>query len=59
MTAIYKQYRLTSTDEPTDEMLQDLMADVVEVARQSSANAEAEKQRRMQAVASENRQVEK
>jgi len=28
MTEIHKRYRLTSTEEPTDEMLQALMEDV-------------------------------
>ena len=53
MTAIHKQYRLTSTEEPTDEMLQALMEDVAKAARESSAKAEAEKQRRMQTVSDE------
>ena len=53
MTEIHKRYRLTSTEEPTDEMLQDLMEDVAQAARESSAKAEAEKKRRLQAVASE------
>ena len=47
MTEIYKKYRLTSTEEPTDEMLQELMEDVARAARESSAKAEAEKQRRL------------
>ena len=53
MTEIYKRYRLTSTEEPTDEMLQALMEDVCKAARESSAKAEAEKQRRLQIVANE------
>ena len=53
MTEIHKKYRLTSTEEPTDEMLQALMEDVVKAARESSAKAEAEKQRRLQSVAEE------
>lgn len=53
MTEIHKQYRLTSTEEPTDEMLQALMEDVAQTARESSAKAEAEKKRRLQAVAKE------
>jgi hypothetical protein len=53
MTEIHKQYRLTSTEEPTDEMLQALMEDVAHAARESSAKAEAEKQRRLQAVTKE------
>ena len=46
MTEIHKKYRLTSTEEPTDEMLQALMEDVAKAARESSAKAEAEKRRR-------------
>ena len=53
MTEIYKRYRLTSTEEPSDEMLQALMEDVAKAARESSAKAEAEKRRRLQAVAEE------
>ena len=53
MTEIHKKYRLTSTEEPTDEMLHALMEDVAAAARESSARAEAEKQRRLQAVADE------
>lgn len=53
MTEVSKKYRLTSTEEPTDEMLQELMEDVVKAARESSAKAEAEKQRRLQTVATE------
>ena len=53
MTEIHKRYRLTSTEEPTDEMLHALMEDVAQAARESSAKAEAEKERRLQAVAKE------
>ena len=53
MTEIHKRYRLTSTEEPTDEMLQALMEDVVAEARKSMANAEAEHRRRLQTVADE------
>ena len=53
MTELSKTYRLTSAEEPTDEMLQELMEDVAKAARESSAKAEAEKQRRSQTVASE------
>ena len=53
MTEIYKKYRLTSNEEPTDEMLEALMEDVAQAARESSNKAETEKQRRLQAVASE------
>ena len=53
MTEKYKKYRLASTEEPTDEMLQALMEDVAKAARESSAKAEAEKQRRLLSVAEE------
>lgn len=53
MTELSKKYRQTSTEEPTDEMLQELMEDVLKAARDSSAKAEAEKQRRLQTVANE------
>ena len=53
MTEIHKRYRLTSTEEPTDEMLQALMEDMAQAVRESSAKAEAEKRRRLQAVAKE------
>ncbi len=53
MTEIHKRYRLTSLEEPTDEMLQALMEDVAEEARKSSARAEEEKRRRLQTVADE------
>ena len=53
MTEIHKKYRLTSMEEPTDEMLQELMEDVAKAARESSARAEAEKQRRLQTVVNE------
>ena len=53
MTEIHKKYRLTSTEEPTDEMLQALMEDVAKAARESSAKAEAEKRRRLQNVVNE------
>ena len=52
MTEVQKKYRLTSMEEPTDEMLQALMEDVAKAARESSAKAEAEKQRRFSEVAS-------
>ena len=51
MTEIHKKYRLTSMEEPTDEMLQELMEDVAKAARESSVRAEAEKKRRLQEVA--------
>ena len=40
-------------EEPTDEMLQELMEDEAKAARESSARAEAEKKRRLQTVANE------
>ena len=52
MTEVHKKYRLNSMEEPTDEMLQALMEDVAKAARESSAKAEAEKQRRFSEVAS-------
>ena len=51
MTDIHKRYRITSTEEPTDEMLQALMEDVAQAARISSAKAEAEKRKRLSEVA--------
>ena len=51
MTEIHKKYRLMSTEEPTDEMLQALMEDVAAAARESSARAEAKKQRMLQDAA--------
>lgn len=53
MIEIHKRYRLTSNEEPTDKMLQSLMEDVAQAACESSAKAEAEKKRRLQAVAME------
>jgi len=53
MTEVSKKYRLNSMDEPTDEMLQELMEDVAKAARESSARAEEEKQRRLKTVANE------
>ena len=50
MTAKNRQYRLTSPEEPTDEMLQELMEEVAKAARDSSARAEAEKKRRLEEV---------
>ena len=50
MTEVHKKYRLTSMEEPTDEMLQALMEDVAKAARESSAKAKAEKQRRFSEV---------
>ena len=53
MTEVSRKYRLNSMEDPTDEMLQELMEDVAKAARESSAKTEAEKQRRLQTVASE------
>ncbi|MBR6030827.1 MAG: hypothetical protein IKP36_02570 [Bacteroidaceae bacterium] len=46
-------YKLTSTEEPTDEVLQALMEKVAQAARESNAKAESEKRRRLQIVADE------
>ena len=51
MTEIHKKYRLTSMEEPTDEMLQELMEDVAKAARESSVRAEEEKRRRLSETA--------
>ena len=51
MTEVNKKYRLNSMEEPTDEMLQELMEDVAKAARESSAKAEAELQRRLSETA--------
>ena len=51
MTEVNKKYRLNSMEEPTDEMLQELMEDVAKAAKESSARAEAELQRRMSETA--------
>ena len=51
MTELSKKYRLTFMEEPTDEMLQELMEDVAKAARESSARAEAELQRRLSETA--------
>ena len=51
MTEVSKKYRLNSMEEPTDEMLQELMEDVAKAARESSAKAEAELQRRLSETA--------
>ena len=53
MSEEFKKYRLTSTEEPTDEMLHELMEGVAEAARASSARAEAEEKRRLQETANE------
>lgn len=53
MTETNKKYRLTSLEEPTDEMLHQLMEGVAEAAREATARAEAEKQRRLREAANE------
>ncbi len=53
MTDSNKKYRLSSMEEPSDEMLHQLMEDVAQAARQSSERAEQEKIRRLEAVAEE------
>ncbi len=50
MKESYKKYRLTSTADPTDEMLQAVMEGFANTVRESIAKAEAEKQRRLKAV---------
>ena len=49
-------YRLTSMEEPTDEQLHELMKQVAESARESSANARRVLQERMEATAERIRQ---
>jgi ribosomal protein L18E len=51
MTELNKKYRLTSMEEPTDEMLQELMEDMMNAARESSAKAKTELQRRLSETA--------
>ncbi len=43
-----KEYRLTSLEEPSDDLLNELMAQVAESAQQSSANAKLVLRRKMQ-----------
>ncbi len=43
-----KEYRLSSMEEPSDELLKELMEQVADSARQSSANAKNVLQRKMQ-----------
>lgn len=45
-----RSYRLTSMDEPTDEMLYAIMEQVAEAARRSSANAKAVVRKRLEAI---------
>ncbi|MDO4993503.1 MAG: hypothetical protein Q4E32_00710 [Bacteroidales bacterium] len=51
MTEANKKYRLTSLEEPTDEMLHELMEGVAEAARTSSAKAKAEIQKQFSETA--------
>ena len=53
MTDKIKKYKLTSEDEPTDEMLFALMKEIAAAARESSKRADQEKHRRLRSVASE------
>ncbi|MBR6141261.1 MAG: hypothetical protein IKQ37_05820 [Bacteroidaceae bacterium] len=46
-------YKLTSMEEPSDEVLQALMEKVAQAARESNAKVESEKRRRLQIVADE------
>lgn len=43
-----KEYRLTSLEEPSDDLLNELMAQVAKSAQQSSANAKLVLRRKMQ-----------
>lgn len=45
-----RSYRLTSMEEPTDEMLQAIMEQVAESARCSTAKFQAELHRRFEAI---------
>ncbi len=45
-----KDYRLTSMEEPSDEMLYELMGQVAEAARKSSDHANQVLQKKMQAT---------
>lgn len=47
------KYRLNSEEEPTDEMLFNLMAEIAAAARESSERAERENRRRLESVAHE------
>lgn len=49
----FKKYRLTSMEEPTDEMLHELMEDSQKAAIESNKRAEEENRRRLQMVADE------
>lgn len=47
----FKKYRLSSLEEPTDEMLQELMEGFLETVLESNKRAEEENRRRLQEVA--------
>ncbi len=49
----FKKYRLTSMEEPTDEMLHELMEGFLETVLESNKRAEEENRRRLQMVADE------
>lgn len=49
----FKKYRLSSLEEPTDEMLQELMEGFLETVLESNKRAEEENRRRLQMVADE------
>lgn len=53
MTEKSKKYRLSSLEEPTDEMLQELMEGFLETVLESNKRAEEENRRRLQMVADE------
>lgn len=53
MTEKSKKYRLSSLEEPTDEMLQELMDGFLETVLESNKRAEEENRRRLQMVADE------
>ncbi|MBP5479487.1 MAG: hypothetical protein J6Y15_09025 [Bacteroidaceae bacterium] len=50
-TEEYKNYRLNSMEEPTDEMLHTLMEGIAEAARESTRRAEAEKRKMFDDIA--------
>ena len=51
-----KEYRLTSTEEPSDEFLHELMRQVAESARNSSERAEQALHKMMETIATINKQ---
>ena len=50
-----RSYRLTSMEEPSDEMLHAIMEQVAESARRSTAKFQAELHRRFEAIRTQNR----